>query len=180
MPGGELTETINGVGGRTRFEYDVRGRLVRITDAVGGVTTRSYTATNQVDSVADSLGRVTTATYDPAGRQLSQTDPDGHTTTLSYGAAGREASTSVGGKLVAAMSAAWPAAVRSLPTTLPGTGSRSSMNWSSTGADNYSPAAAAPKGCRGSTTRTGTAPGSPTRTAPPPRTPATQRAGLPL
>ncbi|MBP3044728.1 hypothetical protein KKR91_01940 [Arthrobacter jiangjiafuii] len=32
---GELTESINGVGGRTLFEYDVRGRLIRITDPLG-------------------------------------------------------------------------------------------------------------------------------------------------
>ena len=87
------------MGGRTRFEYDVRGRLVRITDPLGGVTTRTYTATDQVDSVTDPLGRVSTATYDPAGRQLSQTDPDGHTTTWTYDRAGRESSTSFDGKL---------------------------------------------------------------------------------
>ena len=91
------------MGGRTRFEYDTRGRLIRITDPLGGVTTRTYTATDQVDSVTDPLGRVTTATYDPAGRQLSQTDPDGHTTTWAYDAAGREASTSVDGALIAAI-----------------------------------------------------------------------------
>ncbi|WP_264356271.1 DUF6531 domain-containing protein [Pseudarthrobacter sp. MM222] len=100
---GELTETVNGVGGRTLFEYDVRGRLVRITDPLGGVTTHTYTATDQVDSVTDPLGRVSTASYDPAGRQLSQTDADGHTTTWSYDSAGRETSTSVDGKLLAAV-----------------------------------------------------------------------------
>jgi RHS repeat-associated protein len=100
---GELTETINGVGGRTRFDYDTRARLIRITDPMGGVTTRTYTATDQVDSVTDPLGRATTATYDPAGRQLSQTDPDGHTTTWTYDTAGREATTSVDGKLLAAI-----------------------------------------------------------------------------
>ncbi|GAB14236.1 hypothetical protein ARGLB_061_00010, partial [Arthrobacter globiformis NBRC 12137] len=98
---GELTETLNGVGGRTRFEYDVRGRLIRITDPMGGVTTRTYTATDQVESVTDPLGRVTTATYDPAGRQMSQTGPDGHTTTWTYDPAGRESSTSFDGKLLA-------------------------------------------------------------------------------
>lgn len=100
---GELTETVNGVGGRTLFEYDVRGRLVRVTDPLGGVTTHTYTATDLVDSVTDALGRVTTASYDPAGRQLSQTDPDGHTTTWTYDSAGRESSTSVDGKLLAAV-----------------------------------------------------------------------------
>ena len=91
------------MGGRTLFEYDVRGRLVRITDPLGGVTTRTYTATDQVGSVTDPLGRVTTATYDPAGRRLSQTDPDGHTTTWTYDQAGRESSTSFDGKLIAAV-----------------------------------------------------------------------------
>jgi RHS repeat-associated protein len=100
---GELISTVNGVGGRTVFGYDVRGRLIRITDPLGGATTRTYTATDQVDSVTDPLGRVTTATFDPAGRQLSHTDPDGHTTTWTYDAAGREATTSVDGKLVAAI-----------------------------------------------------------------------------
>ncbi|WP_434995864.1 DUF6531 domain-containing protein [Arthrobacter sp. Ld5] len=100
---GELTSTINGVGGRTRFEYDTRGRLIKVTDPLGGVTTRTYTPTDQVSSVTDPLGRVTTATYDPAGRQLSQTDPDGHTTTWTYDAAGQEKTTSVDGRLLAAI-----------------------------------------------------------------------------
>ncbi|WP_394251280.1 DUF6531 domain-containing protein [Arthrobacter pityocampae] len=100
---GELTSTTNGVGGRTRFEYDTRGRLIKVTDPLGGVTTRTYTQTDQVDSVTDPLGRVTTATYDPAGRQLSQTDPDGHTTTWTYDAAGQEKTTSVDGRLIAAI-----------------------------------------------------------------------------
>ncbi|WP_394247754.1 hypothetical protein [Arthrobacter pityocampae] len=100
---GELVSTINGVGGKTYFEYDTRGRLIKVTDPLGGVTTRTYTQTDQVESVTDPLGRVTTATYDPAGRQLSQTDPDGHTTTWTYDAAGQEATTSVDGRLIAAI-----------------------------------------------------------------------------
>ena len=46
---------------------------------------------------------MSTATYDPAGRQLSQTDPDGRTTSWTYDTAGREATTSVDGKLIAAI-----------------------------------------------------------------------------
>ena len=100
---GELTEAVNGVGGRTRFEYEVRGRLIRISDPLGGVTTRTYTEADKVDSVSDPLGWVTTVTYDPAGRQLSQIDPASNTTTWSYDAAGREQSTSWNGKLLAAV-----------------------------------------------------------------------------
>lgn len=37
----------NGADGQTRFVYDVRGRLIRITDPLGGTTIRAYTPLGQ-------------------------------------------------------------------------------------------------------------------------------------
>lgn len=99
------------MGGRTRFEYDVRGRLVRIIDPLGGATTRTYSATDLVDSV---------------------TDPDGHITTWTYDAAGREASTTVDGKLISSISRDL---LRRRVVISDYTGSPSSVSLALTGAD---------------------------------------------
>ena len=100
---GQLAEVVNGNGGVTRFGYDADGRAVEITDPLGNTTRREFDAMNRCVAESDRLGRTLRARYDGAGRQVAQTDPDGRRTEWAYDATGRPTSTSVDGRVVAAI-----------------------------------------------------------------------------
>ena len=73
----------------TRYDYDVRNRLVKTTAADGGVTAYAYDTEGRLGSVTDPRGLVTSYTYDGLGNVLSQTSPDTGQTTYTYDSAGR-------------------------------------------------------------------------------------------
>ncbi|NLT57327.1 MAG: RHS repeat protein [Actinomycetales bacterium] len=55
-----------------RYEYDLRGRLVKSTDPVKGVTQTGYDAASQVTSTTDARGRKLFYTYDVLGRRTEE------------------------------------------------------------------------------------------------------------
>ncbi|MDQ3803119.1 MAG: hypothetical protein M3416_04620, partial [Acidobacteriota bacterium] len=94
-----------------RYDYDDRGRLVRVTDAfgkpvnlthdldtrrevsvdrLGHTTVHEYNARGLVVRTTDANGGVTTHTYDGRDNMLSATNPEGKTTTYTYDAAGNK------------------------------------------------------------------------------------------
>ncbi len=75
MVGTNIHSFFNGLGGKTRYDYDSRGRVIAITDPLGATTRRSHNEADEVVAETDPLGRTTTAGCDGSGRQLWQCDP---------------------------------------------------------------------------------------------------------
>ena len=119
-PNGHRTDIVYGPDGRwhelrdsfgfLRFEYDVRGQLVRRSDSVGTIEAREYdgrgnltalvgpdgaafrfryNADGNVIEDADEIGRVTRFEYDRFGVMVGKFHPDGARVTLTHDGEGR-------------------------------------------------------------------------------------------
>ncbi|MGP5607819.1 RHS repeat domain-containing protein [Arthrobacter rhombi] len=71
----DIHSYFNGLGGKTRDDYDSRGRVIAITDPLVATMRRSYSEADEVVAETDPLGRTTTAGYDGAGRQMWPCEP---------------------------------------------------------------------------------------------------------
>ncbi|MCW7755505.1 hypothetical protein OOT00_16135, partial [Desulfobotulus sp. H1] len=115
---GNVLTRKDGLGRITRFDYDAKGRMVRMEDAAGLVTVYAYDAKDRRIREQSPSGLVTTFAYDgqdnlihmertapgldpeqsrftytPSGSILSQEDGEGKTIRYDYDAKGRLAST---------------------------------------------------------------------------------------
>lgn len=81
--GNKLTETdvvvFDGSEQRlvTRYEYDAKGRIIRMVDALGFASRKEYDATGNLTASIDALGRRTEFDYDVRGQQIRVRYPDG-------------------------------------------------------------------------------------------------------
>jgi RHS repeat-associated protein len=73
----------------TGYEYDVLGRVTKVTNPNGHATTTGYDAAGNPVSKANALLQASSYEYDKDGRVTRVTDPDGHVTDTSYDAMGR-------------------------------------------------------------------------------------------
>ena len=105
---GPLAEVVDPLGGRTRYEYDAFGGLLRVRDALGiavstiaynprgmklavddmnrGAWTWTRNALGEITAVRDAKGQVSQFNYDALGRPTQRTNADG-TSTWTWGAA---------------------------------------------------------------------------------------------
>ena len=68
-PNGQLTAATDPLGRTTRYHYDLKHRLVRITDANGKLTARlDYDRLDRIQTLTDSEGKTTRYDYDAADR----------------------------------------------------------------------------------------------------------------
>lgn len=81
---GHVAEFADGAGGRTTFERDERGRLLRSTDPAGRTTTVRWDDSGHVVEVVDPKGGRTIDTFDYRGFIESHQDPDGALTTYRH------------------------------------------------------------------------------------------------
>jgi RHS repeat-associated protein len=82
---GDLVETVDAVGNRTRYGYDEHGRLQTVTDPRTYVTQhRAWDSFGNAGQVEDPLGNVTTRTFDLRGRLRHQSDTLGRQTTRDW------------------------------------------------------------------------------------------------
>jgi RHS repeat-associated protein len=78
------------LGNTTRFEYDARGNLIKLTDALGRSTQFQYDDKGQLKLVTDALGNLYGFSYDSSGNLTQITDPAGSTTTTTFDILGDE------------------------------------------------------------------------------------------
>ncbi len=81
---GHVAEFADGAGGRTTFERDERGRLLRSTDPAGRTTTVRWDDGGHVVEVVDPKGVRTIDSFDYRGFIESHQDPDGAVTTYRH------------------------------------------------------------------------------------------------
>ena len=94
---GNLIAETNALGETTRYEYDLRDRLVEQILPDGGKVNYSLTETGKISEATDLAGRIV-FTYDAQDRILSRTNPDGTSISYAYDRAGNRTSvTSPGG-----------------------------------------------------------------------------------
>ncbi|MEO1334645.1 MAG: RHS repeat-associated core domain-containing protein, partial [Myxococcota bacterium] len=86
---GLLLETVDTMGGRTRFAHDGLGELVAIEDAAGNVTMAKYDDLGQRTWVNDPNRGRTSFEYSGAGEVVSQTDANQNTIETDYDQLGR-------------------------------------------------------------------------------------------
>ncbi|MBN9517375.1 hypothetical protein J0H58_02475, partial [bacterium] len=88
-PAGNRTAVTNALGYGTRYDYDARNRLVRVTDPALVVTSYGYDPAGRLKwaSAANNTS-YTEYRYDAAGRLEATVDPRGNRTTTVYDAAG--------------------------------------------------------------------------------------------
>lgn len=79
-------------GNTTTWEYDIRGRAVRMTRPLGQNETYAYDAAGNLISRTDASGGTTTFAYDARGRQVQRVAPDGAVETTTYTPTGQRAS----------------------------------------------------------------------------------------
>lgn len=90
----------------TRYAYDVRNLLARVTDAFGNVRSFTYNhagwlkISEDLHAPGDSLFGTTAFTYDAAGNQLTETEPNGTVVTRAFDLLDRP--TSIDGSTTAA------------------------------------------------------------------------------
>lgn len=73
-----------------KYEYDVNGRVSKMTDSTLGESLRyAYTETGQVKAVQDDKGNVTAYTYNEADQVIAIDHPGGKRVSYSYDEAGR-------------------------------------------------------------------------------------------
>ena len=75
-PLGRQTATIDALGHRTTFVYDVRGQLVETDFPDGTKTTTTYDAAGHRIASTDQAGRTTQFVYDALGRLVATIEPD--------------------------------------------------------------------------------------------------------
>lgn len=96
----EYTDPARTTSQSTRYAYDTRGLLEKITDPKGGVRTFAYDARGrEIRSEDPDLG-TTTLSYDALDRPVSSTDARGVTLTTAYDALGRAVSLKQGSTLL--------------------------------------------------------------------------------
>ncbi len=91
-PLNRLARTLQDVGGiaaETKFEYDARDNLTKVTDPKGLDTTYQYNGLGDLTQLTSPDTGVTTYTYDSAGNRQTQTDARGIVSTYSYDALNR-------------------------------------------------------------------------------------------
>ncbi|MFO0588737.1 MAG: DUF6531 domain-containing protein [Polyangiaceae bacterium] len=71
------TAEINGAGGRSEWEYDERGNVIRERDPLGGETRRTFDDLNLPVEIVDPGGGVWKMAYDHRGKLTGLTDPTG-------------------------------------------------------------------------------------------------------
>ncbi len=86
---GQLAATIDRLGRRTEYEYEIRGLRTRALYADGTEELWSYDAEGQQVEATDRAGFTTTYTYDPVGRQTRKTHYDGTFSEMVYDEVGR-------------------------------------------------------------------------------------------
>lgn len=79
-----LQVSVDQLGNRTSYAYDVRGQVVSQQNALGLFTTYGYDALGNRVTEMDALGNVTTRVYDLAGNITGSIDPLGNVSTLTY------------------------------------------------------------------------------------------------
>jgi RHS repeat-associated protein len=72
-----LSKRIDANGKETLYDYDIHGRLIKVTDAAGNFTQYTYDNLGNLKTIADAEGRTTIYTYDILGRLTRITDPLG-------------------------------------------------------------------------------------------------------
>ncbi|GAA1386893.1 RHS repeat-associated core domain-containing protein [Catellatospora chokoriensis] len=75
---------------RTRYEYDRKGKLVKLTDPLGGAWTYAYDLKGRQIKAVDPDKGTTTKSYNDAGDVLSTTDDNGDTLAYTYDEIGRK------------------------------------------------------------------------------------------
>ncbi|MFJ8690497.1 DUF6531 domain-containing protein [Micromonospora wenchangensis] len=86
---GNLVESVDAAGRRTRFEYGAFDLVTARIDDAGDRTGYTYDTELRLTGVTDPQGRTWRYTYDPNGRVTEETDFDGRTRRYVYDAAGR-------------------------------------------------------------------------------------------
>ena len=86
---GRVSRVTDMEGAVTDYEYDVLGRLVRVSGALGSGAAFTYDGTGRMTSRTDANGNITRYAYSPAGNLLSVTDGEGNATVYTYDALGR-------------------------------------------------------------------------------------------
>ncbi len=86
---GLLAKEIDENGRSTKYEYDSRGNITKITNAINVETVFEYhpnfnKVTKQTEILSPSVSRLTTMIYDSNGNLLSITDPKNNTSSFSY------------------------------------------------------------------------------------------------
>ncbi|QGW82230.1 Ig-like domain repeat protein [Variovorax paradoxus] len=81
--GRKLSQT-NGAGGRIKYDYDLRGNLIRTTQPLGQTTLAAYDALNRKIIEMDANGAVAAWRYDYFGQLKRHTDIGGATYTYTY------------------------------------------------------------------------------------------------
>ncbi len=85
---GRRVRMVDKRGYATRYTYDGNNNVRTITDALGGVTAYTYDVLDRVTRVTDPLGNSVRYRYDAIGRRVAVTDAIGRTTRTDYDAAG--------------------------------------------------------------------------------------------
>src|SRR5262249_23622868 len=78
---GRTVFSINTYKGRTQNSYDLAGQLRETRDEVGSKTKYAYHPRGWINQVTDPKGKAWTTTYDLAGNVTGRFDPLGHGTT---------------------------------------------------------------------------------------------------
>jgi RHS repeat-associated protein len=86
---GRLTKVTTPTGGIVSYEYDLNGRISKLTakataTAPASVTQYRYDAVGNLDQITDPLGGVTTIEYDAVNRPMTRTLPNGIVTAYTY------------------------------------------------------------------------------------------------
>ena len=81
---GQLRETTDSLGNKTRALYDMRGNLLQITDAKGNASKFEYDRNNRVVKEIQPLGQTTAYSYDPAGNLTERNDANGNRATYTF------------------------------------------------------------------------------------------------
>jgi RHS repeat-associated protein len=85
---GNVTRSVDALGGTTSLSYDARGNELSTTDALGRITRRAFDASDRVSSETDALGNATAYAYGGGTQPTAVTDPLGRRTEVDYAASG--------------------------------------------------------------------------------------------
>ena len=76
-------------GAETKYEYDKRDRLIKITDPMGSIKEIEYTVTGKLKRVTDELKRKTEYIYDKRGKLTGVIDAEGGKKEYKYNKTGK-------------------------------------------------------------------------------------------
>ena len=77
------------LGHTTRFEYDHRGNVIRITDPLGHQVSYTWTGHDLIGTISDALGNTTSISYDERQNPVTLITPSGLRHTYTYDLQGR-------------------------------------------------------------------------------------------